>query len=760
MSTLLNEPSLSPHDVDETAIEPTTTTPMTSHTTTTNNNNLKQQQQHPHRRVLPPQQQQQSQHQRRNTNTDITSIFFPNYSISNVFTTTNSNDTTRNTATTTTTKSRHQQHQHDHGGVVTSESHHSTALSYIPNDADDDDDDDNEYPTLLRLPTTTTTRTSVVTAIAPGAILNLCNATLGAGILALPFTFLQAGIIPCLGLLIMAAVATERSIYILITVLHYCRNENHDPNTTATTQYNSYESLVEHVLDQAISSSSSSSSTTTTTRRECTISYRRTIEIAMLLFCCGCAIGYIMAIMDILEQFHLLFVYQSRTYTILVVWGIAMVPLSLLPNVQSLQYASAIGIMAIAILIVAALVHYLQHQNHNHSYYYNHYQEPQSDFRTTSDTSTASILLKLLSNWRKPFGTTSSNNNNTDDENVSITDFLWPINGWLSILTSGPVVLFAFSCQPNVCSIYDELMVNDDDDDNHHRTTDHGEILEMNHIVNNSKKVRLMQRVTIIAVCICSTLYCSISVIALADFGNNVQPNMLSCYSGGDSRSSTLIQIATAAMALAIVMAFPLNIFPARVTLIGLWDNYCRPRQLLNPESIISNHIDHSISLHRIVPHGGLTAALLDGEEIDEHVLPTTILDNGHNDRSLVSSLNGLPYETNDNPSATSFASSDPPFNKKVHTISTLILTSATLILALILPNISVVFGLLGGTASSWLGFCVPGLLGIQLSKNECASGQPPRYGLLLTSWALLVGGIVVGVLTTAVTIYNTLVHK
>jgi amino acid permease len=507
----------------------------------------------------------------------------------------------------------------------------------------------------------------------------------------------------------------------------------------------------------------------------------------MLLFCCGCAIGYIMAIMDILEQFHLLFVHQSRNYTILVVWVVAMVPLSSLQNVQSLQYASAVGIMAIATLIVAALVHYVQHHPHHHqqqNYFRDWNEELSTTDHLTTDTSTVSILLKLLKHWRRPFNTAASTDGHVNDDDVSIMDFLWPINGWVSILTSGPVVLFAFSCQPNVCSIYDELMVDDVDDNNHyqrlhHRSSDlNGEISSH---PTTSKKVQLMQRVTVIAVCICATLYCSISVIALADFGNNVQPNMLSCYSNhqngtgenGDG-GSMLIQIATAAMALAIVMAFPLNIFPARVTLIGLWHNYCQQRRQSNSESILSNHnIDRSISLHGIVPHSALTTALLDDDaETDEQLLVATNLDDRNNDGSLGSSLIISPDDTNDNchvidghengnstATTTLTNSSDPPFNRTVHIVSTLILTTSTLVLALLLPNISVVFGLLGGTASSWLGFCVPGLLGIQLCKNECANGQPPRSSLLLTSWTLLVGGIIIGILTTGVTIYNMIVH-
>ena len=462
-----------------------------------------------------------------------------------------------------------------------------------------------------------------------------------------------------------------------------------------------------------------------------------------------------MAIIDILEQFHLLFVYNSRHYTIIVVWLVAMVPLSLLQNVQSLQYASAVGIMAIATLIVAAFVHCLQHQH-----------QPQGlQSSSSSESSNVSVLLKLLSHWRNLLNATP---NSIDSENkvVSLMDFLWPVNGLVSILTSGPVVLFAFSCQPNVCSIYDELVVVNDDDS--HRPSDNGEAVGMNH-PTSTKKLRLMHRVTIVAVCICAVLYCSISVIALADFGNNVRPNMLSCYSNDDTgtnggNSSTLMQIATAAMALAIVMAFPLNIFPARVTVIGLWYSYCKHRQL--SAALSNSNLDRSLSLHGIVPHEGLTAALLDGEYVEERLLPTTtnIENTSSSDRSLVSPLtNGNYHEiensANGQAATINFSDNNPPFNRTVHIVSTLLLTTSTLMLALILPNISVVFGLLGGTASSWLGFCVPGLLGIQLSKNERLSGQPTRFSLLLTSWALLFGGVIIGVLTTGVTIYNTIKH-
>lgn len=50
------------------------------------------------------------------------------------------------------------------------------------------------------------------------------------------------------------------------------------------------------------------------------------------------------------------------------------------------------------------------------------------------------------------------------------------------------------------------------------------------------------------------------------------------------------------------------------------------------------------------------------------------------------------------------------------------------------------------------LGFCIPGALGLQLVREQ----EEPERGLWVASWSLLVGGLLVGVLTTEVTIAAT----
>jgi amino acid permease len=116
-----------------------------------------------------------------------------------------------------------------------------------------------------------------------------------------------------------------------------------------------------------------------------------------------------------------------------------------------------------------------------------------------------------------------------------------------------------------------------------------------------------------------------------------------------------------------------------------------------------------------------------------------------------------------------------PPFHWQQHVVVTLFLTGTSLALALIIPDIKVLFGLLGGTASSIIGFCIPGLLGLQLSKdllllndhhgddddNTGATAAETARRTRVVSWCLLVGGALVGAVTTVATIYEiALTHR
>jgi amino acid permease len=346
---------------------------------------------------------------------------------------------------------------------------------------------------------------------------------------------------------------------------------------------------------------------------------RNITEVSILLFCVGVAVAYIIAVGDILESLQF-----KRKSSMVLVWVTMMFPLSLLKTMTSLQAASGVGIFSIGLLVVVAIIHLLLLQDSQHD---------------------------------------------SQHESPSLESLLWPTNGVTSVLTACPLVLFAFSCQVNVCAIYQEL------DNKRH-----------------------MNRVLVVAVTVCAILYTAISLAAYLDFSNQIQPNVLQNY----CPNTPLIQMAFLGMTVAVVMAFPLNIFPTRVTLEGLYEKQLQQQQRSRSEVELASSAGTS----------GDEPLLL---------LPRSYYDGNNNDND-----------------------EDVPFHWWSHFFITLAICGVTLLLALVAPNISVVFGLLGGTTSSILGFILPGLVGMKVDSH------PGRARMLV------VAGVVVGILTTAVTVYST----
>ena len=82
------------------------------------------------------------------------------------------------------------------------------------------------------------------------------------------------------------------------------------------------------------------------------------------------------------------------------------------------------------------------------------------------------------------------------------------------------------------------------------------------------------------------------------------------------------------------------------------------------------------------------------------------------------------------------------------HFLLTLFLSGSALVVALIVPGISVVFGLMGGTAASIISLILPGML---LTDPSEEIGFSTKGRLMV--W----GGLIVMVVTTCVTIYGIL---
>ncbi|VEU40432.1 unnamed protein product [Pseudo-nitzschia multistriata] len=483
-------------------------------------------------------------------------------------------------------------------------------------------------------------RARAVTMI--GSVANLCSATLGAGILALPFAFYQAGIICGVLLLLISALATSSSIGLLVE---------------ACDRYNlsTYEKIVEKGLGR---------------------NARKLVEISILVFCCGTAVGYVIAVGDIMERVVPSLTTSQKQLSMSLVWCVAMLPLSCLKTMRSLECASSVGILSIGTLLAAAVVHLVRGDGSGGR---------GNDYGYSDDET----LLESFSS-----------------EPASIASLLGPAGGsWVSVLQACPIFFYAFSCQVNVAQIFDELPA-----------------------VRGGEKLPTMNRVTSTGVLVCGLLYASVSLVTLVDFGASVEPNVLSNYDLGRG-AQPLLHAAFLGMALAVVMAFPLNIFPARVSLIQMWEETTKE--------------NNNASLSSSLPP--------EFEAVRQPLLSEEHRANG----------GGLDYNSDGESSGAAGSGEDPlhdetgshddvdepgGFRPVRHAFVTLLLASLALGLALVVPNISVVFGLLGGSTSSLLGFVVPGLLGLKLDHT--------RVG----AWVLVVCGSMIGILTTGVTIYS-MVH-
>ncbi len=502
--------------------------------------------------------------------------------------------------------------------------------------------------------------------------------------MALPYAFHQAGIICGLLLLLLSAWATFSSIQLLAETYQTHR------------LFPTYEKAVEKGLGK---------------------SFRKVVEISILLFCCGTAVGYVKAVGDIMER---VVPYMSKTHERLamcVVWLFAMLPLSCLRKMKSLEFASSVGIMSIGTLLVAAMVH-LAGKHDGTSVVENIDND-------SNDNGIDNYYFHALEN------------DDDDDENFefaanndkpTIVSLLGPAGGsWLSILQACPIFFYAFSSQVNVAQIFEELPNNNNNSNS-----------------NNSQKLETMNKVTFLGVTVCGLLYASLSLVTLIDFGDNIQPNVLSCYNLGSSKGQPLLHVAFLGMALAVVIAFPLNIFPARVSLIQMWEE---------KQASIGIQADDDEDEHGEPPLEGIQQPLLNKKESRTSGYDSAGEADGTNEEDPLRNATSTSTTTSSTPTppiaitrSDSMDENDEgpeEFHCAQHTSLTLLLAGMALGLALVVPNISVVFGLLGGTTSSLLGFVVPGLLGLERDKKR------------ISAWVLVIFGGLIGVLTTGATIHS-----
>ncbi|GLE03705.1 hypothetical protein PINS_up012607 [Pythium insidiosum] len=320
------------------------------------------------------------------------------------------------------------------------------------------------------------------------------------------------------------------------------------------------------------------------------------VELNILIFCFGIAVAYLVTLGDIVTPLgELVFGAHSLLAQRWVLMSIAcvtiMLPLSLLKDISSLQFSSILGVLSIIFLVFAVCLR--------------------------------SIMM-------------ASANGLPDGIDWTINLTRGP-----DFMLSVPIVMFAFTCQVNVFSIYTELQ----------RPC----IRRMNKVVD---------RATLISV----GVYLVIGVVAYLAFGPSlVDPrnkgNILLSFPLDD----TWIAISRAAITFTVSVAFPLNIFPCRFTIDMMFFAYAKD----------------SLARHVAVTAGLVFLALL---------------------------------------------------------------------LAIFCPSINVIFGIIGGTCSSVVCFCLPAAFILKLEDGPLLG--PKKLGSLV----LFIGAVIIGVVGTGVTIWSNFV--
>lgn len=282
-------------------------------------------------------------------------------------------------------------------------------------------------------------------------------------------------------------------------------------------------------------------------------------------------------------------------------------------------------------------------------------------------------------------------------------------------------------------------------------------------------KETMMSEITKAGVLLCMVLYICIGMFGYLEFSFDVDDNILNNY-GADS--GNLMILASAFVCVAIVVAFPFNILPARVTLKLMYDRArrggrCRvwstcagclyPNPRTHSQDEINDGANTSYQSHENpeeTPVDRANMPLLedgDGERSARQFKPLTV---PH------MSMMGEEIEFS---SHVAEGESTPV----EHFVLTLLLSGSALIAALLVPGISVVFGLMGGTASSgefhchiqqWslasaYQFYLPQVISFILPGQFMLSSDDLTPKQRFLAQLLLYGGIVVGLLTTGVTV-------
>lgn len=357
------------------------------------------------------------------------------------------------------------------------------------------------------------------------------------------------------------------------------------------------------------------------------------VELAIIIFQYGTLVAYTIAVGDVLSPVLSIdavkdaIPWLTRDLVQIIFWACLMLPLSFVENISSLQITSLIGQVSLAYLVIAVTIHSL------------------IDTAVAPQSTYGSVAL--MSQDLGPAASASA------------------------------VILFAFTCQVNIPSLYDELQ---------------------------TRTPETMSAVSVRACFLALTFYVLIGISGYVNFPHTTQGNILNNYCLLDPNKSALsadppnvILPAFGCLALTVLMAYPINVFPTRTAI----EMMCYPKAWVLDTAREAQGGGHESSERGTERGAGMSG-----------------------------------------------------WAKLRHVLLTLAIAVSTLLTALALPDINTVFALMGGLCSPFICFLIPSAiawrLADRLALNRSLVGRLAVIGLGAF-------GAVIGVLSTATTVIGML---
>lgn len=329
-----------------------------------------------------------------------------------------------------------------------------------------------------------------------GAALSFAVATVGAGILALPSAFADAGVLASLAVMAAVSFFTVASIRYLVICVE-------------TLHLYSYESISRELLGP---------------------SFEVLARWMLIVYNFGVAVGYIVAMGELLEPFHpwissVFPLLQSREVILIAFWAAVNLPLSCVRHISALNKVSLLAVIAIHYIAFAVIYRYFF---------------PLEGGLTAHSLQIHSNISSPLLPPHAPYGrhvVRVSRNHGLVADVAGPTEPSLQIHlaSWdfVAVLAM-PIMLFSFDCQALVFQMYHSL---------------------------SNPSVPAMTRVATLSTTMCFAVYAAVGVFGYLSNGQFIRDNILNNY---DPNKDPIFAIAYGLYVIPVNLAFALVLFPVR----------------------------------------------------------------------------------------------------------------------------------------------------------------------------------------------------